>query len=153
MMLERLARYTLNGYFIFGPGTWREREDREAGSTVQEENDLSLLYHDGPSVLIPRSGAWTGGPRTHQSKGGSTPPSIWRWGHLDLAWLPVHMGHGPGVGGAVSWAAPFFDILYRSVLPVHTGSITRTSGGELPEHSNKVLVFLSLSLFLVRSQL
>jgi hypothetical protein len=31
MMLERLARYTLNGYFIFGPGTWREREDREAG--------------------------------------------------------------------------------------------------------------------------
>jgi hypothetical protein len=44
IMLKRLARYAPNDYFIFGPGTWREREDREAGSTVQEENNLSILY-------------------------------------------------------------------------------------------------------------
>jgi hypothetical protein len=37
----------LKDYFIFGPKTWGEREDRKADSTVQEENDLSLLYHDG----------------------------------------------------------------------------------------------------------
>jgi hypothetical protein len=52
-MLKRPARYFPNNCFIFGPGTWREREDREAGSTVQEENDLSLLYQDGnPRLLI-----------------------------------------------------------------------------------------------------
>jgi hypothetical protein len=50
--LKRVARYALNNYFIFGPGTWREREDREAGSTVQEKNDLSLLYHDGNPWLL-----------------------------------------------------------------------------------------------------
>jgi hypothetical protein len=38
--LERLARHALNDYFTFGSGTWREREDREVGSTVQEKNDL-----------------------------------------------------------------------------------------------------------------
>jgi hypothetical protein len=37
IMLKRLARYAPNDYFIFGSGTWREREDREAGSTVQKE--------------------------------------------------------------------------------------------------------------------
>jgi hypothetical protein len=26
--------YAPDNYFIFGPGTWREREDRETGSTV-----------------------------------------------------------------------------------------------------------------------
>jgi hypothetical protein len=41
--LRRLSRYALNDYFIFGPGIWREREDREVGSTVQEENDLTLF--------------------------------------------------------------------------------------------------------------
>jgi hypothetical protein len=50
--LRRLARYVPNDYFIFGPGTWREREDREVGSIVQEENDLSLLYHDGNPRLL-----------------------------------------------------------------------------------------------------
>jgi hypothetical protein len=30
-MLKRLARYAPNDYFIFGPGTWRDREDREDG--------------------------------------------------------------------------------------------------------------------------
>jgi hypothetical protein len=52
--LKRLARYALNDYFIFGPGTWteREKEDREAGSTVQEENNLSLLYYDGNPRLL-----------------------------------------------------------------------------------------------------
>jgi hypothetical protein len=51
-MLKRLARYALNDYFIFGPETWREREDREVGFTVQEENDLPLLYHDGNLRLL-----------------------------------------------------------------------------------------------------
>jgi hypothetical protein len=51
-MLKGLARYALNNYFNFGPGTWREREDREVGSTVQEENDLSLLYNDGNLRLL-----------------------------------------------------------------------------------------------------
>jgi hypothetical protein len=45
--LQRLARYARNNYFSFGPGTWREREDREVGCTAQEENDILLLYHDG----------------------------------------------------------------------------------------------------------
>jgi hypothetical protein len=45
--LKRLGRFAPNDYFIFGPGTWREREDREVGSTVQEENDLSFLYYYG----------------------------------------------------------------------------------------------------------
>jgi hypothetical protein len=45
--LKMLARYVPNDYFIFGPGTWEEGEDTEASSTVQEENALSLLYHDG----------------------------------------------------------------------------------------------------------
>jgi hypothetical protein len=46
-MLKRLARYAPKDYFILGPGTWREREDKEAGSSVQKENALLLLYHDG----------------------------------------------------------------------------------------------------------
>jgi hypothetical protein len=45
--------------------------------------------------LITSSGAWTGGPRTHQSKGGGTLLSDQRQGHLDLHWLPLHMGCGP----------------------------------------------------------
>jgi hypothetical protein len=51
IILKRLARYASNDYFIFGPETWRAKEDREEGSTVQEENDLSL-YHDGNMRLL-----------------------------------------------------------------------------------------------------
>jgi hypothetical protein len=68
-----------------------------------------------------RSGAWTGGPRTHQSIGGGTLPTIWRWGHLDLQWLPLQMVQSPG-GGAVSQAAPLSGILCRSAPPVHNGT-------------------------------
>jgi hypothetical protein len=50
--LKRLARYAPNDYFILGPETWKERENREAGSTVWEENDLLLLYHDGNPRLL-----------------------------------------------------------------------------------------------------
>jgi hypothetical protein len=50
--LKRLGRFAPNDYFIFGPGTWREREDREVGSTVQEENDPSVLYHDSNPRLL-----------------------------------------------------------------------------------------------------
>jgi hypothetical protein len=52
IMLKRLARYSLNNYFIFEPWIWREREDREAGFTVQEENDLLLLYRNGNLRLL-----------------------------------------------------------------------------------------------------
>jgi hypothetical protein len=52
IMLKRLVRYAPNDHFIFGPGTWREREDREVGFTVQEGNYLLLLHHDGNLRLL-----------------------------------------------------------------------------------------------------
>jgi hypothetical protein len=58
--LKSLARYALNDYFILEPGTWREREDREVGSTVQKEKDILFLYHDGsPRLLIFYIKEWT----------------------------------------------------------------------------------------------
>jgi hypothetical protein len=68
------------------------------------------------------SRAWTGGPGTHQSIGGGTWPSIWRWGHLDLQWLPLQRGQGLDGPGAVSWAVPFLGILCKSAPPVHNYS-------------------------------
>jgi hypothetical protein len=50
--LKGLAGYAPKDYFIFEPGTWRGREDREPGSTVQKENALSLLYHNGNPRLL-----------------------------------------------------------------------------------------------------
>jgi hypothetical protein len=46
--------------------------------------------------------------------------------------------------GAISWAAPLFDTLYRSILAVHIGGMSwewGPLGGELPECSNKILLF------------
>jgi hypothetical protein len=85
--LKKLARYALNDYFIFGIGTWRERKDREEGSTVQEENDLSLLYHYGNLRLLSFDiKEWSLDRRLqdHQSKGDGTLPSVQRQGHLDF---------------------------------------------------------------------
>jgi hypothetical protein len=68
----------------------------------------------GSSVLMSRSGAWTGGPRTHQSIGGGTLPSTWRWGHLDLQWLPLQRGQGPSGGwGCLLGCPPFGHSLQK----------------------------------------
>jgi hypothetical protein len=69
-----------------------------------------------------RSGTWTGGPGTHRPTGSGTPPSTWRWRHLDLQWLPLQGGQGPSGGRAVSRAVPLLDILCGSAPPVHNGS-------------------------------
>jgi hypothetical protein len=69
-----------------------------------------------------RSGVWTGSPRTHQSIGGSTLPSTWKQGHLDLQWLPLQGEQGSSGGWAVSQAVPFLGIPCGSVPPVHNGS-------------------------------
>jgi hypothetical protein len=96
--LKKLARYALNDYFIFGIGTWRERKDREEGSTVQEENDLSLLYHYGNLRLLSFDiKEWSLDRRLQD-------PSIQgRWhptfcpetGALRLLMVDIPMGHGP----------------------------------------------------------
>jgi hypothetical protein len=35
----------MNANFVVRPGTWRERNDREVGSTIQKEDDLVHLNH------------------------------------------------------------------------------------------------------------
>jgi hypothetical protein len=146
--LKGLARYALNNYFSFGPGTWREREDREKGSTVQEENDLLLLYHDGNlSLLSFCIKEWSLDRRLWDPsiQGRWHPAFIWRWGHLDLQWLPLHMGYGPGGGwDCLLGCSPSFtlsmEVFFLSALVACPGS-GAPSGGELPECSDKVLVF------------
>jgi hypothetical protein len=71
------------------------------GSTVQEEDDLSLLYHDdNPRFLNFDIKEWSLDRRSYD-------PSIQgRWHHtfcpetgaLRPPMLPFHMGHGPGGG-------------------------------------------------------
>jgi hypothetical protein len=56
----------------------------------------TVMATRGSSTLMSRSGAWTGSPGTHQSIGGGIPASAWRRGHLDLQWLPLQTGQGPG---------------------------------------------------------
>jgi hypothetical protein len=52
IMLKRLAKYALNDYFIFGPGTWREREAEKLAVLSRRKMTFSLLCHDGnPSLL------------------------------------------------------------------------------------------------------
>jgi hypothetical protein len=59
---------------------------------------------------------------SHQSIGGGTSPSIWRRGHLDLQWLPLQRGQGPGWGQGCLLGCPPLSILCRSAPPVHYGS-------------------------------
>jgi hypothetical protein len=121
--LKRLARYVLNNYLIFGPGTWREREDREASFTVQEENDLSLLYHDGNLRILSfdiKKWSLDRRPRTYQSKAGGTSPSVQRQGQLDLQWLPLHMEHGPREGwGFLLDCTPLCHSLWKCPSCLH----------------------------------
>jgi hypothetical protein len=35
----------MNTDFVIRPGSWRERNDRKAGSTIQKEDNLVLLNH------------------------------------------------------------------------------------------------------------
>jgi hypothetical protein len=58
---------------------------------------------------------------THQSIGGGTSSSIWRQGHLDLQWLPLQRGQGPGWGWVCLPGCPPLSILCRSAPPVHHG--------------------------------
>jgi hypothetical protein len=145
--LKRLARYVLNNYLIFGPGTWREREDREASFTVQEENDLSLLYHDGNlRILSFDIKKWSLDRR---------PPDLsiqGRW-HLTFcpetgavgspmvaltygAWSQRGLGLSPGLHPSLPLS---MEVSFLSALVFCPGSGTLL-GGELPECSNKVLV-------------
>jgi hypothetical protein len=125
--LKRLSRYAPNDYFIFAPGTWREREDREAGSTVQVKNDLLLLYHDGnPRPLSFDIKEWSLDRRSQD-------PSIQgRWHSAfrlvmgtfrppmdDLtygAWSQRRLRLSPELPPSLT--------LYGSVLPVHIGSMS-----------------------------
>jgi hypothetical protein len=72
-----------------------------------------------------RSGACTGGLRTHQSIEDGTLPSIWRWGHLSLSVYLCRGGKVPMETGAVSQDVPLLGILCRSAPPVHNGSKLR----------------------------
>jgi hypothetical protein len=157
MMLERLARYTLSGYFIFGPGTWREREDREAGSTIQEENDLSLLYYYGyPRLLNIGVKKWSLDRRPQDL-------SIHKRWHLTFCLetgelRPPVVTFAAGTGS--QWGArdvPLLGIPCGSAPPVHmvaNSGCRALLGGALPESCDQVMIlFLSFSLFLVRSWL
>jgi hypothetical protein len=155
MMLERLARYTLNGYFIFGPGTWREREDREAGSTVQEENDLLLLYHDGnPRLLSFSIKEWSldRRPRNPSIQGRWHPAFCLEMGALRPPRVALTYGawswRGPGLSpGLPSSLTLSTEVSFLSALVARPESGASWCG-ELPEHSDKVLVFFILtSLF------
>jgi hypothetical protein len=74
----------------------------------------TLMASRRSSTLMLRSGVWTGGPGTHQSIGGGTPPSIWRWGHLDLQWLSLQRGQGPSGGqGCLLGCSPFGHSLQK----------------------------------------
>jgi hypothetical protein len=150
-MLEKLARYDPNYYFIFGPGTWREREDREVGFTVQEENDHLLLYHDGnPRLLNFKIKEWSLDKKPWDASiQGRWHPAF----HLDMGALrpPICSMVSEGARD-VSWVVPLFDTLCGSVPPVCMYWEWSPSSGELPEHRDKVMIFfLSLSLFLVKS--
>jgi hypothetical protein len=122
-----LARYALSNYLIFGPGTWRERENREAVSTVQEENDLSLLYHDGNLRLLSFDmKEWSLGRKTQDL-------SIQRRWHpafcLKMGALRLYIWSMVlEEGGAISWASPFFHTPSGSVLPVLIGYKSRECG-------------------------
>jgi hypothetical protein len=66
----------------------------------------------GSSVLVSRSGAWTGGP-------GTLAPHLLKWGYLDLQWLPLHTGNGPGGSRAISWTTSLFDTLWKCPSCLH----------------------------------
>jgi hypothetical protein len=144
--LRKLARSAPNNYFIFGPGTWRAREDREVGSTVQKENALSLLCHYGnPSLLSfdikewnlarkPQDpsiqGRWH--PAFSLEMGALRPPMVaWSW-------------RGPGLSPRLPPSLTLStEVSFLSALGACPGSGTLL-GGELPECSNKVLAFFIL---------
>jgi hypothetical protein len=85
----------------------------------------TVMATSGASTLMLRSGAWTGGPGTHKSIEGGTPPSTWRWGHLDLQWLPFSEGKVTVGAGTVSWVVPFLGYHRGSAPPIHNGSKLR----------------------------
>jgi hypothetical protein len=97
--LKRLARYASRTILSLDLGLGEKGRTLKWASLSRRKMTFhfsTMMVTRGSSVLISRSGAWTGGPRTHQSNGGGTLPSVWRRGHLDLQWLPLHMGYGPG---------------------------------------------------------
>jgi hypothetical protein len=137
------------------------RTRKETGSTVQEENDLSLLYHDGyPRLLNINTKKWSldrrpQDPTIHRRW---HPPFHLETGDLDLQWLPLQRGQGPSWGlGLSSWLSPFWafsaEVPFLSTMVASLGCRPQ-SGGALPKSCNEVMVsFLSFSLFLVMSQL
>jgi hypothetical protein len=151
--LKRLARYVLNNYLIFGPGTWREREDREAGSTVQEENDLSLLYHDGnPRLLSFNIKEWSldRRPWDPSIQGRLHPAFCLEMGALTPSMVALMYGawswRGPGLSpGLPSFLTLSMEVSFLFSLVACPGNGALLCG-ELPEHSNKVLVFFCPSL-------
>jgi hypothetical protein len=107
IMIKRLARYAPNDYFICS----REREDREAGSPVQEENDLFFFYYYGyPRLLNIDFKKWSLDRKLQD-------PSIHRrWhptfclekGHLDLQWLLLQRAQGLSGGWGCLPGCPLF---------------------------------------------
>jgi hypothetical protein len=153
--LKRLARYAPKNYFILGPRTWTERENRGVGSTVQEENDLLLLYHDGNPRLLsfdieewsldrrPRNPSiqrrWH--PAFHPETGALRPLMIaLTYG----AWSQRGLGLSPRLPPSLTLSV---EVSFPSTLVACPGSGSLL-GGELPEHNDEVLVFFILiSLF------
>jgi hypothetical protein len=94
----------------------------------------------GSSTLMSRSGPWTGAPGTHQFIGGVIPPSAWRQGHVDLQWLPLQTGQGPGGGqGYVLGCPPFGHSLWKCLSCPQwqqTWDVRPCVWGVLPESCN-----------------
>jgi hypothetical protein len=94
-----------------GPG---KNEKQTTQSRRKSTFHFTSMVTWGSLTLMSRSGAWTAGPWTHQFIGGGTPPSAWRWGHLDLQWLPLQRGQGPSGGwGCLLGCPPFGHSLQK----------------------------------------